>query len=81
MIVIIPRVEVRSARQSVGFVLFAREVDKDEIVVGKAGNIACDLLVYVLGVAVVLKVLVVSIDCYRVWGAYEEVVPVSEAMD
>ena len=81
MIVIIPRVEVRSVRQSVGFVLFAREVDEDEIVVGKARNIACDLLVYVLGVAVVLKVLVVSIDCYRVWGAYEEVVPVSEAMD
>ena len=81
MIVVIPRMEVRAARQSVGFVLFTGEVDKDEIVVGEAGNIACDLPVYMLGVAVILKILMISIDCYRVWGTYEEVVPVSEAAD
>ena len=63
MIVIIPRVEVRTARQSVGFVLFARKVDKDEIVVSKARDITCNLLVYVLGVMVVLKILMISIDC------------------
>ena len=81
MIDIIPRMEVRAARQSVGFVLFAREVNKDEIVVGKAGNITCDSPVYMLGVAVILKVLMISIDCYRVWGTYEEVAPVSETTD
>ena len=81
MIVVIPRMEVRAARQGVGFVLFAREVDKDEIVVSKAGDIACDSLVYMLGVMVILKILMISIDRYRVGRTYEEVAPVSEAAD
>ena len=81
MIVVIPRMEVRVARQGVSFVLFAREVDKDEIVVSKVGDIACDLPVYVLGVTVILKILMISIDGYRVGRTYEKVTPVSEATD
>ena len=81
MIVVILRMEVRAARQGIGFVLFAREVDKDEIVVGEAGDIACDLPVYVLGMMVILKILMISIDHYRVGRTYEKVTPVSEAVD
>ena len=81
MIVIVPGVEVGATRQGISFVLFAREVDKGEVVVGETGNVTCDTAVYVLGMAVVFEVFVVGVDRHGVGGSHEEVAPVSEATD
>ena len=74
-------VEVRAAKECVGFVLFFRKVHEGKIIVSKVGNIASNLLVYVLGVVVVFKILVVGVDCDRVRRSHEEAMPVGETMD
>ena len=80
-VAVVSQMEVGTARQCIGFVLFIREMDEGEVVVSEARDVAHDLSVYVLRVTVVFKILVVSVDDHRVRGPHEEVAPVSEAAD
>ena len=67
------------ARQSIGFVEHTWEVNKCVIVVSKAWQVTGDLAVDVLGVVVIFKIFVVSVDSDRVGGADKEVSPVLQA--
>ena len=79
IVVVRPRVEIRSARESIGFVGSAWEVNKGEVVVCEAGNIACNTSVDVLWMAIVFEVLVVSVYSNGGLGSHKEVSPVGEA--
>ena len=80
IVVIRPWVEIGSARESIGFVGSAWEVNKGEVVVCETGNITCNTSVDVLWVAVVFEVLVVSIYRDGGLGSHKKVSPVDEAL-
>ena len=79
VVVVHPWVEIGSARESIGFVGSAWEVNKGEVVVCKTGNITRNASIDVLWVAVVFEVLVVSVYSDRGLGSHKKVSPVGEA--
>ena len=55
-------------------------MNKGEVVVGEAGDVACNTSVNVLWVTVVFKVFVVSIHSDGSLGSHEEMSPVGETL-